>query len=551
MGSCTAQGGFWGEHEIDWILLCTPKRMPRMALNENEVAAVKAFTQAELKEWMATRAARGDEVSPWFGVMEKTLVYKWWDAVLQRRIDSVVERGTIHRQHDLEARATGVPSLPMPPAFAACLASTRATGSAGAAAASLPRSLGAAAAAPASSSAAGAAGSFPVGANAQANSNSNGHSKSGSKSSGHADGAAAVVPGATAVVNTKKQGAYGKVQVHSEPMLSQLSHLDEVFVALGYKLGLSSAVKVAPLAADAPPAQVFCERMLCKVSRSFAMVIQQLPPHLRASICVFYLVLRGLDTVEDDMEAFKERNSVKLVHLRAFHSYLRDPDFCMDGVGEGDERYLLQHFQQVNAMFAGLPAVDQDVIADICARMGDGMASFSGRDLRQGTEDVADYNLYCHYVAGLVGEGLSRLFVAHGDEAPEVADDVKLADDMGLFLQKTNIIRDYLEDFVEGRAFWPREIWAQYGSALGDFGKNVAAAATAGTCNVHCIHFGSRVCRRPPRLLSQQYAPCRHFRLRSRAALRRAATLQLFPRHVMLTEPWDTHCHGTTHARRP
>jgi phytoene/squalene synthetase len=31
------------------------------------------------------------------------------------------------------------------------------------------------------------------------------------------------------------------------------------------------------------------------------MVIQQLPDHLRISVCVFYLVLRGLDTVEDDM----------------------------------------------------------------------------------------------------------------------------------------------------------------------------------------------------------------------------------------------------------
>ena len=62
----------WGEHEIDWILMCTPRALPRMALNENEVAAVKEFTQAELREWMATRAARGDEVSPWFGVMEKS-----------------------------------------------------------------------------------------------------------------------------------------------------------------------------------------------------------------------------------------------------------------------------------------------------------------------------------------------------------------------------------------------------------------------------------------------------------------------------------------------
>jgi hypothetical protein len=83
-----------------------------------------------------------------------------------------------------------------------------------------------------------------------------------------------------------------------------------------------------------------------------------------------------------------------------------------------------------------------------------GLAEFAGRDLREGTTDLADYRLYAHYVAGLVGEGLTRLFVAHGDEAPALAEDLRLADDMGLFLQKTNIIRDYLEDLVEGRAFW-------------------------------------------------------------------------------------------------
>ena len=42
--------------------------------------------------------------------------------------------------------------------------------------------------------------------------------------------------------------------------------------------------------------------------------------------------------------------------------------------------------------------------------MGEGMASFAGADLTEGTTTMDDYNLYCHYVAGLVGEGLSRLF---------------------------------------------------------------------------------------------------------------------------------------------
>ena len=43
---------------------------------------------------------------------------------------------------------------------------------------------------------------------------------------------------------------------------------------------------------------------------------------------------------------------------------------------------------------------------------------------------------------------------------------------MGLFLQKTNIIRDYLEDIVEEpapRMFWPREIWGKHAKQLADF----------------------------------------------------------------------------------
>ncbi len=58
--------------------------------------------------------------------------------------------------------------------------------------------------------------------------------------------------------------------------------------------------------------------------------------------------------------------------------------------------------------------------------MGSGMASYCGRDLREGTTDLADYRRYCFYVAGLVGEGLSRLFVAHRDESPIVAADLLL-----------------------------------------------------------------------------------------------------------------------------
>jgi farnesyl-diphosphate farnesyltransferase len=43
-----------------------------------------------------------------------------------------------------------------------------------------------------------------------------------------------------------------------------------------------------------------------QVSRSFAAVIRQLPRGLCVETVVFYLVLRALDTIEDDMEAFDD-----------------------------------------------------------------------------------------------------------------------------------------------------------------------------------------------------------------------------------------------------
>ncbi len=57
----------------------------------------------------------------------------------------------------------------------------------------------------------------------------------------------------------------------------------------------------------------------------------------------------------------------------------------------------------------------------------------------------------CQYVAGLVGICLSRLFSASGLEREEVGKNERLANSMGPFLQKTNIIHDYLEDVMQGR----------------------------------------------------------------------------------------------------
>ena len=184
---------------------------------------------------------------------------------------------------------------------------------------------------------------------------------------------------------------------------------------------------------------------------------------------IFYLVLRALDTVEDDMTAFT-CNEVKIGHLLEFHkTALGDPDWSMTGVGEADESLLLEQFPKCHDVFKDLGEQSRRVIIDITQRMAAGMAEFVGKDLGQGTANLKEYDRYCHFVAGLVGEGLSRLFACSGLERPSLAAELHLSDQMGLFLQKTNIIRDYLEDYVDGRAFWPAEVWKKH-SKNGDLG---------------------------------------------------------------------------------
>lgn len=216
--------------------------------------------------------------------------------------------------------------------------------------------------------------------------------------------------------------------------------------------------------------RAFCYSVLNKVSRSFAVVIRNLPLELMDAVCIFYLILRGLDSVEDDMRKAHLPNKERM--LREFHEYLDDPTWSVVGVGDTpDYEILLEYFPKVTREYQRLKPKYREVVADITKRMGAGMADFALKvnNGKGSIEKVEEYNLYCHYVAGLVGHGLIALFAASGLEHESLAKEHKVANSMGMFLQKANIIRDYLEDLDDGRTWWPKDIWGQYGKSLGHF----------------------------------------------------------------------------------
>ncbi|CAI8616891.1 unnamed protein product [Vicia faba] len=235
-----------------------------------------------------------------------------------------------------------------------------------------------------------------------------------------------------------------------------LKNPDDLYPLLKLKIAARNAEKKIPL----EPHWGFCYSVLNKVSRSFGLVIQQLRPELRDAVCIFYLVLRALDTVEDDTSV---ETDVKVPILIAFHRHIYDLDWNF-GCGTEECKVLMDQFHHVSMAFLELGKNYQDTIEDITKRMGAGMAKFICKEV----DTIDDYDEYCHYVAGLTGLGLSKLFYAFGTE--DLATD-DISNSMGLFLQKAHTIQDYLEDINEiskSRMIWPRQIWSKYVSKLED-----------------------------------------------------------------------------------
>lgn len=213
---------------------------------------------------------------------------------------------------------------------------------------------------------------------------------------------------------------------------------------------------------DEPASLQACFDFLDKTSRSFSAVIKELNPELLVPVCLFYLVLRGLDTIEDDMTIpLSKKDPI----LRDFHNILEQDGWTFKDNGPKEkDRLLLVHFHYIITEYKKIKPAYREIITDITNKMGNGMADYAhnAEFNKNGVDTVEEYELYCHYVAGLVGEGLTRLFVESGLANPALLKRTDLHESMGQLLQQTNIIRDIREDNQDGRRFWPKSVWSKY-----------------------------------------------------------------------------------------
>ncbi|KAI0025559.1 farnesyl-diphosphate farnesyl transferase [Xylariomycetidae sp. FL0641] len=204
-----------------------------------------------------------------------------------------------------------------------------------------------------------------------------------------------------------------------------LFHPQELFAILQWKLG-HRPIHARDVAQESSNVNE-CYRLLGLTSRSFVTVVQELHPELLMPVVVFYLVLRALDTVEDDMTI---DIAAKEPLLRDFHTHLDDEPWTFNGSGPNEkDREALVKFNCVAIEFNKLKKEYRLIIKDIAQRMGNGMADYARRAHNDpdglSVRTIQDYEQYCHYVAGL-------------------------------------------EDYCNGRYFWPQEVWSKYVGQLGD-----------------------------------------------------------------------------------
>jgi farnesyl-diphosphate farnesyltransferase len=216
----------------------------------------------------------------------------------------------------------------------------------------------------------------------------------------------------------------------------------------------------------------FQERILPRVSRTFALTIPQLPAPLRETVANAYLLCRIADTIEDEpgfspteTRFFLQRFTAVVAGDEAARVLAREVGPRLTEKTLPAERELVTNMEQVR-VGARLGAQRAAVVRCI-ELMCDGMHHFQQTASVRGLARSTDLDSYCYYVAGVVGEMLTDLFSQY---SPLVAAHQgtlsELAASFGEGLQLTNILKDFWEDRSRGACWLPQEVFTPYGIEL-------------------------------------------------------------------------------------
>lgn len=207
--------------------------------------------------------------------------------------------------------------------------------------------------------------------------------------------------------------------------------------------------------------KTFYQKHLDQVSRSFSFCIKELSSPYQEWVGLSYLVCRLLDTIEDSLwtSSQQQKNS-----FDQFHQFLQSPPNEAAIIKWAQqfpetlppsEQNLLKDAHIILLDLHRLPSDAQRAILPSVRHMSAGMQYFTQNFSRNDHLYITSpeqTDQYCFFVAGVVGELLTKLFhLGAQQHFPLSQTNLKNAIHFGLFLQKINLLKDQRGDEQEGR----------------------------------------------------------------------------------------------------
>jgi phytoene synthase len=179
-----------------------------------------------------------------------------------------------------------------------------------------------------------------------------------------------------------------------------------------------------------------CEEITRTQAANFYYGIRLLPPDKRGAMCAVYAFARGVDDIGDGGLVAEEK-------LRRLDGARRD----VETMDRGSTDPVMAALAEATDRFALPPGALFDLIDGV--RM----------DVTGTRYDHFDELLiYCRRVAGSIGRLCLAIFSSEDATSAQ-----GLADDLGVAMQLTNILRDVREDAERGRVYLPAEDLARFG----------------------------------------------------------------------------------------
>ena len=207
-----------------------------------------------------------------------------------------------------------------------------------------------------------------------------------------------------------------------------------------------------------------CEAITRRTAANFYYGIRLLPRERHRAMCAVYAFARRVDDIGDGQLAREEKLRRLDAQARALVAF-PETDPVMVALADAYERFVVPP----DALGALIEGVRMDV---------EGVAY----------ESFEDLVLYCRRVAGAIGRACLSIFALRDPAGTDLVRAERLADDLGVALQLTNILRDVREDAENGRVYLPAEDLRRFGLIAAGYEHDAASRIMRGEAEVQRLN---------------------------------------------------------------